>query len=50
MNKTNINNTDNTDNESGTWFWNESANKMDLNIEKKGNSNHENDLEGDKIT
>ena len=41
-------NTDDTDNESGTWFWNKSANKTDSDIEEEGNRNHENDLEGDE--
>lgn len=39
---------DNTDNKSGTQFWNESANEINLNIEEKGNDNYEDDLEGDK--
>ena len=41
-------NTDDTDNESGTWFWNESANETDSDTEEEGNGNHENDLEGDE--
>ncbi len=31
-----------------TWFWNESANKMDSNTKEEGNGNHENDLKGNK--
>ena len=37
-------NTDDTDNESGTWFWNESANETDSDTEEEGNGNHKNDL------
>lgn len=41
-------NTNNIDNKSKTWFWNESANETDLNTKEKRNSNHENDLESNK--
>lgn len=35
-------------NKSKTWFWTKSANKTDLDIEGKRNSNHEIDLKGDE--
>lgn len=35
--------------ESGTQFWNESANKTDLDTIEEGNGNHEKDLEGNKF-
>lgn len=38
-NQVNITNTSNIKGKSGTWFWNESANKSDLNTEKDGYSN-----------
>ncbi len=42
-------NTTNIEDKSGTWFWNQSANKTDSNIEEEGNSNHKNNLEGNKF-
>ncbi len=34
--------------ESGIWFWNESANEIDSDIEEERNGNHENNLQGNK--
>lgn len=31
-----------------TWFWNENANEIDLNIEEEKNGNYENNLESNK--
>lgn len=39
---TNTDDTDDMDNESGTWFWNKSANETDSDTEEEGNGNHEN--------
>ena len=40
--------TTDTEGESGTWFWNESANETDSDTEEEGNGNHEKDLKGDE--
>ena len=37
-----------TKGESGTWFWNESANKTDLDTEKEGNDDHKMNLKGNE--
>lgn len=47
-NTANTTNKDNIDNKFETWFWNQSANKIDSNIEKDKTGNYENDLEGDE--
>lgn len=40
--------TTDTEGESGTWFWNESANETDSDTEDEENGNHEKDLEGNE--
>lgn len=42
-------NTTNMEKKSEIWFWNESANKTNLDIEEEKNGNHKNNLEGDEI-
>lgn len=40
--------TTDTEGESGTWLWNESANETDSDTEEGENGNHEKDLEGNE--